>query len=87
MAKHEWLTPHQKGIVRRYYEHKDALAYQKLTETVSELYVCTDARAAQRLWRQALTAMVNAGVHRRRAEGIAASRDLERLARVVAELS
>ncbi len=87
MAKHQWLTPHQKGLVRRYYGHKDKLAYQKLAELVSELYLCEDKAEASRLWRSAHTAMVNAGVHAGRVEGIVESRDLDRLAELVQELS
>ncbi|MFO8006532.1 MAG: hypothetical protein R6V05_02230 [Candidatus Brocadiia bacterium] len=87
MAKHQWLTPHQEGIVRRHYENKDKVAYQKLAELVSELYLCEDDAEATRLWRKARAAMVNAGVHEGRAEGIADARDLDRLAKVVEELS
>ncbi len=86
MAKHQWLTPHQKGIVRRYYEHKDDLMVQKLHEAVSDLYVCGDPKAAERLWKKVQTALVNAGLHEERARRIADSRDLDRLARVVGEL-
>lgn len=86
MAKGQWLTPHQKGIVRRYYEHKDALTVQKLGEIVSELYVCKDETRAGRLWRSARTALLNAGVHKTRVEDVVAARNLERLARLVQEL-
>jgi len=39
MARGQYLTPHQKGIVKRYYEHKDTLATQKLGEIVSDLFL------------------------------------------------
>ncbi|MCD6416777.1 MAG: hypothetical protein J7M08_08805 [Planctomycetes bacterium] len=87
MAKNQWLTPHQKGIVKRYYENRDDAAYQKLSEAVSELYVCEDQKKAQRLWKGVRTALVNAGVHAGRAESVVEARDLGRLARIVGELS
>ena len=86
MAKHQWLTPHQKGIVRRYYDNKEDVAHQKLSETVSELYVCTDDKKAARLWKSVQTALVNCGVHAARAERMAAARDLEKLAQIVSEI-
>lgn len=86
MARGQWLTPRQKGIVRRYYENRETGATQKLGEVVSELYTCEDEKRATRLWRSALTALVNAGVHRGRAERIVAERDLEHLARLVGEI-
>lgn len=86
MTKGQWLTPHQRGIVRRYYEHKDTLAVQRLSEIASELSTCDDEKQAARLWRQARTALVNAGAHRAQVEGIVAARDLERLVRLIAKL-
>jgi hypothetical protein len=86
MAKGQWLTPHQKGIVRRYYEHKDNLATQKLSEIVSDLYLCKDDKEAARLWQSAHTALLSAGVHQARADSIVAARDLKRLAKLVGEL-
>ena len=86
MAKGDWLTPHQKGIVRRYYEHKDDLMHQKLSEIVSDLYLCTDEKRAARLWRSARTALVNSGVHEGRADRLIEERDLEGLAALVSDL-
>ena len=86
MAKHQWLTPRQKGIVRRYYENKDDVAHQAVSEIVSELYLCTDAKKAERLWKKAETALVNTGVHKTKAHNAVADRDLEKLAKVVSEV-
>jgi len=86
MAKHQWLNPHQKGIVRRYYEHRDSLMVQKLGEIVSELYTCESEAKAAGLWKAARTALLNLGVHEGRADGIVDDRDLGRLARLLEEL-
>ena len=87
MAKGQELTPHQKGIVRRYYEHKDSIMYQKIAEIVSEMYVCEDDRKAARLWTNAHKALVNIGAPKARVERLVANRDLEDLAKLVGELS
>lgn len=48
MADH---TPYQKKIIRRYYEHFDAIQTQRLSELVTELYLA-DGKARDRLWNQ-----------------------------------
>jgi hypothetical protein len=86
MAKHQWLTPHQKGIVRRYYEHKGDIAHQDLAEMVSDLYLCTDEKQADRLWKKARTALVNAGVHEGKADRVTRERSLDELASIVSDI-
>jgi hypothetical protein len=86
MAKGQHLSSYQKGIVKRYYEHKDTLATQKLGEIVSELYLCTDEKKAARLWDRAAKALTNAGANKVRVERLMRSRDVERLAEIVNEL-
>ena len=86
MAKNQNLTPHQQGIVRRYYEHKDTLANQKLAEAVSELYVCTEEKKLARLWKSVGKALLNAEVPKAFADKIVAGRDLEKLADTVNKL-
>jgi hypothetical protein len=89
MAQDQFLSPHQKGIVKRYYAHKDTLATQKLGEIVSELYLLTaepDAKKAERMWKSAHTALLNAGASPVRVEKLVAERDLKALAVLVNEL-
>jgi hypothetical protein len=89
MAKGQFLSPHQKGIVKRYYEHKDTLATQKLGEIVSELYLLTaapDGKKAERLWKSAHTALLNSGANTAKVEKIVAARDLKALAELLNEI-
>jgi len=89
MAKGQFLSSYQKGIVKRYYENKDTLATQKLGEIVSELYlleVDPNARKAERLWKSAETALLNAGAGKARVERVIAARDLKGLAELVSQL-
>ena len=80
-------TPHQKGIIKRYYEHKDTLALQKLGEVVSDLYVETSEKKLDRAWKAAHKHMLAAGVHAHEAQAILDERDLGALARLIARLA
>jgi hypothetical protein len=86
MAKHQWLTPHQKGIVRRYYDNRDNMMHQKLAEIVSELALCEDEKKANKLWKSARTALLNSGVHEAKVQRVIEPRDLEGLAELVNEM-
>lgn len=86
MAKGQPLSPYQQGIVKRYYEHKDTLATQKLGEIVSDLYLCTDPKKAERLWARTHTALLQAGANKARVEKLMRDRSIERLAALVNEL-
>ncbi len=80
-------TPFQKGVIKRYYEHRDTIALQKLAETVSNLYVETNETKMKRAWTLARKHMLAAGVHEHYADTIVGERDLGELAKVVSELS
>ncbi len=86
MAKSEFLNPYQRGVVRRYYEHKDDLAHQRLSEIVSELYLCDEPKKAERLWQRAHSALRNVGASKARVERLVAACDLKALAALVNEL-
>ncbi|MGI5832722.1 MAG: hypothetical protein ACOX6D_09390 [Thermoguttaceae bacterium] len=51
-------TRYQEGIIKRYYENKDAIMYQKLTELVTELYLSEGKKRAS-LWTRAEKALRN----------------------------
>jgi hypothetical protein len=86
MGKGQDLSKHQRGIVRRYYEHRDTIALQKLSEIVSDLWVCEGQKKAAALWKSAATALKNAGADAARAERIVQERNLKGLADLVNEL-
>jgi len=85
MARRD-LTPHQRGIVKRYYEHRDSIMAHKLGELVSELYTA-EGKKADRLWERARAALKNTNAGPQRVEKIIASKDLEALAKLAGELS
>lgn len=86
MAKRPDLTSHQRGIVKRYYDHRETIKTTKLAELVSELYLCTDDGKAEKLWRSAATALGGLGANEVRVKRILAERDLGALAKLVGEL-
>lgn len=90
MAGHQYLSKHQQGIVRRYYQHADARVIGQLQEIVSELFVESKAgqsAAAGKLWTRALAALRRAGVEGSRLEVLERSRDVGALGALVGELS
>ncbi len=80
-------TPYQKGIIKRFYEHRDTLALQKLAEIVSNLYLETSEAKRKRAWKSAHAQMLAAGVHKHQAQSIIDDEDLGALAKLVAELT
>ncbi len=80
MAKGQHLSKYQKGIVNRYYEHKDTINATKLAETVSEIYLADDPKKAARLWKTAELALTNLGVKPAQIAPIIANKDIKALA-------
>lgn len=83
MAKGQHLTKHQKGIVNRYYEHKDTIMATKLAETVSELYLCDDPKKATKMWKSVEIALANLGVPASTIATVVEKRDVKALATLV----
>lgn len=73
-------TPHQKKIIERYYEQRDAIMLTKLSELVTELYLAETDKKRDRLWDRVATAMSNLKIKPRIAEHILATRKPEVLA-------
>ena len=86
MAKGQFHSSYQKGIIKRYYENKSDINSQKLGEIVSDLYLETDPAKAKRKWESAKTALLNLGANAARVEKIVADKNLQALAKLVEEL-
>lgn len=87
MAKGQHLSGYQRGIVKRYYEHQDTVSTQKLSELVSEIYLATGEKQAEKLWKSVELALNKTPAEPARIATILATRDVKELARVVADLS
>ena len=76
-------TPHQKRIIRDYYDRKPDIMIQKLGELVSELAVEEDEKKRRRLWARAEKALRNLKVPSWRIAKILEAQDVNLLADVV----
>lgn len=86
MAKGQYLSSYQQKIVNRYYEHLDTLTIQKLSEAVSELYLATDARKAERLWASVATALEKTGANDPQVAKVLAEKNIPALAQLVSDI-
>jgi hypothetical protein len=87
MAKGQFLSGHQQGIVKRYYNNLDTISLQKLGELVSDIAVCTDAKKLGDLWQRVHKALQKSPADQLKASRIVAERNVELLAKLVGELS
>ena len=86
MAKGQHHSAYQRGVIRRYYEHKETLMTQKLGELVSEIYLCEGETKVDRLWERVEKALLGAGVDAKLVKFVVEKRDVEWLAQEIADL-
>jgi len=87
MAKGHDLSHHQRKIVNRYYEHRDTIMIGKLSELATELFLCTDAKKAAKLWASVELAIAKSGADPARIKRVLERKDVQELARLANELS
>lgn len=51
------FTPHQKKIIKRYYDNRDQIMLVRLQEIVTELYLADTEAKRNRLWKRAESAL------------------------------
>lgn len=83
MADH---SPYQKKIIKRYYDHCDAIKSQRLAELVTELYLA-EGKKSERLWKQVSDTLVKLEIPESRIEHLLSKRDPALLAALVKELA
>ncbi len=86
MAKGRHYSAYQRGVIKRYYEHRDDLMNQKLGELIGDLYLCEEPRRADRLWKRVEKALLAAGADKGLVGHVVGERSIEGLAEVVREL-
>ena len=79
------FTPYQKHVIRNYYENRDHLMLQRLSEVVSDLFLAEGETKQRRLWASAEKALRNLKVPSDRIARILESQDVHLLAEVVKE--
>lgn len=83
MAKRPDLSHAQRKIVDRYYENHDTIVVTKLQELIGDLYMAADAKAAEKLWKRAETALRAGKVDEAKVVRATGARDVKQLALVV----
>jgi hypothetical protein len=81
----ENYTRHQQGIIKRYYENIDQVAWQRLSELVADLYLA-EGKKRDKLWTSAASFMQKLKVPQVRIDAIVQKKDVEALAKLVKEL-
>ncbi len=46
-------SAHQRKLIRNYYQNRDAIDAQRLTEIVTEIYLATTPKRTAQLWKRA----------------------------------
>jgi len=65
-------TPYQENIIKKYYQNRDSLMWQKLAELATELYLAEGKKRTQ-LWKRVETALNNLKIPQDRIDHIIAS--------------
>jgi hypothetical protein len=78
-------TKHQQRIIRNYYENREAISIQRLSELVTELYLA-EGKARERQWKYIVAALEKLGLPEARIEHLQKKDDPRLLAKLVEEL-
>ncbi|CAN5444763.1 hypothetical protein BH11PLA2_BH11PLA2_15280 [soil metagenome] len=78
-------TRHQQGIIKRFYENKDSIQLNRLSELVTDLYLA-EGKKRDKLWVTATTLMQKLEVPAKRIEQITTEQNPELLAKLVKEM-
>jgi hypothetical protein len=81
----EDYTRHQQGIIKRYYDNIDKVAWQRLSELVGDLYL-SEGKKRDKLWASAAAFMEKLKIPQARIDAIVQKKDVEALAKLVKEL-
>ena len=84
MAKQDY-SRYQQGIIKRYYENREQIDEQRLSELVTNLFLAS-GKKQEKLWQQAQELMERMKVPKSRIEHVIGSGDPTVLAEVVKDL-
>lgn len=85
MAEREY-TRYQQKAIKRFYDNRDQIDEQRLSELVTNLYLADSEKKAKKLWESAGELMERLNVPPSRIEHILAKRDPAILAEVVQDI-
>ena len=78
-------SKHQQKIIKNYYENRDAISLQRLSELVTELYLA-EGKARERQWKYIVGVLEKLGLPADRIEHLRKKDDPKLLANLVEEL-
>jgi hypothetical protein len=78
-------TKYQQKIIKNYYDNREAISLQRLSELVTELYL-SQGKARERQWKYIVTALEKLGLPKDRIEHLRKKDDPKLLAKLVEEL-
>jgi len=79
------FTKHQQNIIRNYYENRDAISLQRLSELVTELYLAT-GKSREKQWKYIISTLQKIGLPAERIEHLRMQDNPALLAQLVEEL-
>jgi hypothetical protein len=78
-------SKHQQRIIKNYYENREAISLQRLSELVTELYLA-EGKARERQWKYIIGVLEKLGLPEERIEHLRKKDDPRLLAKLVEEL-
>jgi len=78
-------SKYQQKIIKNYYENREAISFQRLSELVTDLYLA-EGKAREQRWKQIVAALEKLEVPPARIEHLRKQDDPRLLARLVEEL-
>jgi len=79
-------TPYQTKIIKRYYDNRESILTQKLSELTTELYLA-EGKKRQQVWKRITAALVQLGVKPAKIEQLVNADNPVQLAEFVKKLS
>jgi len=78
-------SKHQQKIIKNYYNNREAISLQRLSELVTDLYLA-EGKARDRQWKFIIAALEKLGVKQARIDHLVSRDDPALLAKLVEEL-
>ena len=79
------FSKHQQRIIKNYYENRESISLQRLSELVTELYL-SEGKSRERQWKYIIAALKKLGLPEERIEHLRKKDDPKLLANLVEEL-
>jgi len=79
-------TPHQRRIIKNYYDNLDDISNQKLGELIAEIYLAETEKKKAALWKRVEAVLKRLKVHHKTIEFVVRNRDIETLSEIASEL-